>query len=125
MYHCGNKRDVNKGIETALNSNEGIEATIEFVDSNTPGKAQIVYATQYYSNNSLIEMINNLHGGKFTASLLTDEVVTNPVVGCSKGKQCCQATGIVNSDCDKKDQGCCAGSQKKCKKKKKKKKKKK
>jgi len=107
-----------KSIENALNSNDGMEASIEFVDSSTPGNASITYNPNLFTDNQILDMINSYQGGKYQATLFT-----NQEPACSKGKKCCQKTGKLNADCDKKDQGCCAGSKKKCKKKKKKKKK--
>lgn len=95
-----------KSIEKKLNDTEGIVAMVNFSNS----RALIEYDTQLYSDQAVVDIINNYQNGKFKASLFANTPNT-----CSKGKQCCQKTGKLNPSCDNKSKGCCAGSSKKCK----------
>ena len=98
-----------KSIERQLNNTDGVTAMVSFANS----QALIEYDTQTYSDESILDIINNYQDGKFTASLLNDSAHK----GCSKGSKCCQKTGKLNPTCDNKSKGCCAGSKKECKKK--------
>ena len=94
-----------KYIESKLNNTEGIVAMVNFANS----RALIEYDTKLFSDQSIIDIINNYQNGKFTASLFN-----NSTQACSKGKQCCQKTGKSNPNCDNKKKGCCAGASKQC-----------
>ena len=96
-----------RSIETALNDNKGIIATVDFENSH----GLIAYNQSLFSGEQIIDMINNYDGGKYQASVLISRESK-----CSKGKNCCQRTGKFNKTCDAKSKGCCAGSNKKCKK---------
>ena len=98
-----------KSIERQLNNTDGVTAMVSFANS----QALIEYDTKTFSDESILDIINNYQDGKFTASLLNDTAHK----GCSKGAKCCQKTGKLNSTCDNKSKGCCAGSKKECKKK--------
>jgi len=98
-----------KSIERQLNNTDGVTAMVSFANS----QALIEYDTQTFSDESILDIINNYQDGKFTASLLNDTAHK----GCSKGAKCCQKTGKLNPTCDNKSKGCCAGSKKECKKK--------
>ena len=93
-----------KSIEKKLNDTEGIVAMVNFNNS----RALIEYDTKMYSDQAVVDIINNYQNGKFKASLFASTPNT-----CSKGKQCCQKTGKLNSSCDNKSKGCCAGASKK------------
>lgn len=101
-----------KYIENKLNNTEGIVAMVNFTNS----RALIEYDTKLFSDQSIVEIINNYQNGKFTASLFNNSPTT-----CSKGAKCCQKTGKLNPNCDNKTKGCCAGSSQNCSKNKKKK----
>ena len=86
-----------KSIESKLNNIYGITAVIDF--ENT--LANIEYDSNLLSEAQIIDVVNTMQNGKFTATL-------NPINECSKGKKCCQKTGKVLACCDNKSQGCCA-----------------
>jgi len=98
-----------KSIERQLNNTDGVTAMVSFANS----QALIEYDTQNFSDESILDIINNYQDGKFTASLINDTAHK----GCSKGAKCCQKTGKLNPTCDNKNKGCCAGSKTACKKK--------
>jgi len=98
-----------KSIERQLNNTDGVTAMVSFANS----QALIEYDTKTFSDESILDIINNYQDGKFTASLLNDTAHK----GCSKGAKCCQKTGKLNPTCDNKNKGCCAGSKTECKKK--------
>lgn len=104
-----------KGLETALNNTDGIQAKVNFIAQNTPGNASITYDPNIFSDNQIVDMINTFRGGKFTAA-----INNNTTAACSKGKNCCRNTGQLNPQCDNKSSGCCSTSNKNCKKKQKK-----
>lgn len=99
-----------KSIENKLNATEGLVAMVNFGSQ----MALVEYDTNLFSEQEIISIINNHQGGKFSASLLSD----NSSHSCSKGKQCCQKTGKLNASCDNKSKGCCSSASKQCNKKK-------
>ena len=96
-----------KFVENSLNNNDGISAVVDF----PKGSASIEYDPNLFSTKDILNMINGYQGGKFRASKLKTKSIQ-----CSKGKACCQKTGVANAACDNKQNGCCAGSGKECKK---------
>jgi len=92
-----------KSIESKLNNIYGITAVIDF--ENT--LANIEYDSNLLSEAQIIDVVNTMQNGKFTATL-------NPRKECSKGKQCCQKTGKVLACCDNKSKGCCASAKSQC-----------
>ena len=105
--HCAN--GCARYVQTELNKNDGITALVDFTNK----QALVEYDPSIYSDNKIIDIINDYQGGKFTASLLEESKEESKNLTCSKGKQCCQKTGKLNPNCDKKNKGCCASKNKK------------
>ena len=99
-----------KGIESRLNTTEGLVAMVNFDNK----MALVEYDTKLFSEQEIVNIINDHQGGRFSASLLSDKSSHS----CSKGKQCCQKTGKLNAKCDNKSKGCCSSASKQCNKKK-------
>ena len=100
-------------IESELNKMRGVvEASIDFSDST--GEVVMKKRT---SESSVLSRINKLKGGSYQATIINN--VTNQLMlkqgskTCSKGKSCCQKTGIKVASCDNKSKGCCSGATKK------------
>ena len=88
-----------KSIESKLNNIYGINALVDFSKSS----ATIEYDSSLLSDAQIIDVVNTMQDGKFTATL-------SPTKECSKGKKCCQKTGKLLASCDNKSKGCCAST---------------
>tara|TARA_B100001287_G_scaffold271980_1_gene273039 strand:+ start:1906 stop:2403 length:498 start_codon:yes stop_codon:yes gene_type:complete len=84
-----------KMIENSLNQNEGISAAVNFNTSS----ASIIYDKNIVSEVAIIDMINGYRSGKFVATNQNQLKSSTTNKSCSKGKNCCQKTGIENASC--------------------------
>ena len=84
-----------KMIENSLNQNEGISAAVNFNTSS----ASIIYDKNIVSEVAIIDMINGYRSGKFVATNQNQLKSSTTKNSCSKGKNCCQKTGIANASC--------------------------
>ena len=91
-----------KSIESKLNNIYGVTAAVDF--ENT--LANIEFDSSLLSEAQIIDVVNSMQDGKFTASLKS--TASKSTKQCSKGKNCCQKTGKAVASCDNKSKGCCA-----------------